>query len=119
MSFGLFSHQRSRARSLHQQSNFNEIKEANKTANEQFLIDLCKEATTYVKYKPLGGLRVNIGDNVSYVVPDNLGRAIKEMSQQITINQDDFIKKLAEKLSKINTKINVNGRSEWTKRLYE
>ncbi|API86038.1 hypothetical protein [Francisella uliginis] len=120
MSYGLFSQQRSRARSLHRQSSFNENNEANKAANEQFLIDLCKEATTYVKYKPLGGgRRVNISDNVSYVVPDNLGRAIKEMSQRITINQGDFIKELAEKLKKVNTNINVNGRSEWTKRLYE
>lgn len=122
MSFGSYFQQRggtSRNSNLQQRPSFNETNEANKTTNEQFLIDLCKEATTYVKYKPLGGLRVNIGDNVSYVVPDNLGRAIKEMSQQITINQDDFIKELAKKLSKVNTSRHVVGRSEWTKRLYE
>ena len=119
MSYGLFSQKRSRARSLHRQASFNENNETNKAINEQFLIDLCKEATTYIKNKLLGGRRINISDNISYVVPNNLGRAIREMSQRMTINQGDFIEELAEKLKKVDTSRNVGGRSEWTKRLYE
>ncbi|APC90933.1 MULTISPECIES: hypothetical protein [Francisella] len=100
-------------------SNLRQLSTSYEATNKEFLIDLCIEATTYVKYKFLGGGRTIHIDNLAYVVPDNLGLAIKDMLSKLRISPEDFIRELAQKLQKVDTSRYKVGRSAWTKSLYE